>query len=312
MQIFFMLTRWSCGTVKLQSRSEKHVFSLNYSPQLVGGAVASWLVCLTPEWAVRVRALAGDIVLCFWARHLTLTVPLSTQVYKWVQANLIGTLSNRHRWPDDGNWNRDISFETSLRMYKTLWPDVALKLRTWECGISRNISKMSARVSLGFQTQETFAALWFYCFQPFGNLMKPEARVFEITSPTKKISLDYHLNKFSQFKYCIWDVKCAWSSKKMCMICMILSPYWCAVTIFEYSSTDVMLLPSCLSVLSEPVASQSKWQSADLDLLTLAKKRKSVWPVLFRGNMCQLGQKCTTRFKVKQNTRSLSLSENLI
>ena len=35
----------------------------------------------------RVRALAGDIVLCYWARHLTLTVPLSTQVYKWVRAN---------------------------------------------------------------------------------------------------------------------------------------------------------------------------------------------------------------------------------
>ena len=27
-------------------------------------------------------ALAGDIVLCSWARHFTLTVPLSTQVYK--------------------------------------------------------------------------------------------------------------------------------------------------------------------------------------------------------------------------------------
>ena len=31
----------------------------------------------------------GDIVLCSWARHLTLTVPLSTQVYKWVTANLM-------------------------------------------------------------------------------------------------------------------------------------------------------------------------------------------------------------------------------
>ena len=31
-----------------------------------------------PERAVRVRALAGDIVLCSWARHFTLTVPLST------------------------------------------------------------------------------------------------------------------------------------------------------------------------------------------------------------------------------------------
>ena len=39
--------------------------------------VASWLVHSTPERAVRVRALAGDIVLCSWARHFTLTVPLS-------------------------------------------------------------------------------------------------------------------------------------------------------------------------------------------------------------------------------------------
>ena len=66
----------------------------------------------------------------------------------------------------------------------------------------------------------------------------------------------------------------------MCMIlgrmCMILTPNCCAVTIFEYSATDVTLLPSCLSVLSEHVASQSKWQSADLDLLKLANKRKSV------------------------------------
>ena len=54
-----------------------------------GGAVASWLVRSTPDRAVRVRALAGDIVLCSWARHFTLTVPLSTQVYEWVPANLM-------------------------------------------------------------------------------------------------------------------------------------------------------------------------------------------------------------------------------
>ena len=35
------------------------------------------------------RALAGDIVLSSWARHFTLTVPLSTQVYKWVPAKLM-------------------------------------------------------------------------------------------------------------------------------------------------------------------------------------------------------------------------------
>ena len=50
--------------------------------------MASWLVCSAPELAVRVRALAGDIVLCSWARHLALTLPLSTQVFKWGPANL--------------------------------------------------------------------------------------------------------------------------------------------------------------------------------------------------------------------------------
>ena len=36
------------------------------------------------------RVRAGDIVLCSWARHVTLTVPLSTQVYKWVPAKCWG------------------------------------------------------------------------------------------------------------------------------------------------------------------------------------------------------------------------------
>ena len=55
----------------------------------VGGAVVPYLVRSTPERAVRVRALVGDIVLCSWARHFTLMVPLSTQVYKRVAANLM-------------------------------------------------------------------------------------------------------------------------------------------------------------------------------------------------------------------------------
>ena len=39
-----------------------------------GGAMASWSVHSSADRAVRVRALAGDIVLCSWARHFTLTV----------------------------------------------------------------------------------------------------------------------------------------------------------------------------------------------------------------------------------------------
>ena len=51
-----------------------------------GGFMVSALVS---GRAVLLRALAGDIVLRSWARHFTLTVPLSTQVYKWVPANLM-------------------------------------------------------------------------------------------------------------------------------------------------------------------------------------------------------------------------------
>jgi len=51
--------------------------------------MAPWLVRLTLDQVFWVQALARDIVLCSWARHSTLTVPLSTQVYKWVPANLM-------------------------------------------------------------------------------------------------------------------------------------------------------------------------------------------------------------------------------
>ena len=48
----------------------------NWDYRLVGGMVASWFVRSSPDRAVQVRVLAGDIVLCSWARHLTLAVPL--------------------------------------------------------------------------------------------------------------------------------------------------------------------------------------------------------------------------------------------
>ena len=52
-----------------------------------GGAVA--LVCLTLGQTVQVQALARDIVLCSWARHFILKVPLTTWVFKCVPANLM-------------------------------------------------------------------------------------------------------------------------------------------------------------------------------------------------------------------------------
>ena len=52
--------------------------AINTTPyEAVGGVVASWLARSTPDRVVKVRGLAGDIVLCSWARYFTLTVPLS-------------------------------------------------------------------------------------------------------------------------------------------------------------------------------------------------------------------------------------------
>ena len=64
--------------------------------------MASWLVRSSPELVVRVRPLTGDIVLCSWAIHLTLTVPLSTQVYKCVPANLIQPCDGLASYPGGG------------------------------------------------------------------------------------------------------------------------------------------------------------------------------------------------------------------
>ena len=105
---------------------------------LVGGVVASWLVRSTPKRTVRVRALARDIVLCSWARHFTLTVPLSTQVYKWVPANLMLGCNPAMDWhPIQGGVdillvascyrNRD-----KLRPGGPHWPVCRLYLYLWE------------------------------------------------------------------------------------------------------------------------------------------------------------------------------------
>ena len=82
------------------SHSRMEVILVSYSH--LGGAMASWLTRSTPERVVRVRALAGDIVLCSWVRHFTLTVSLFTQVYKWVRANCWGNLTKLRGVTCDG------------------------------------------------------------------------------------------------------------------------------------------------------------------------------------------------------------------
>ena len=56
--------------------------------------MALWLVRLSTDQVVQVRALARDTALCSSARHFTLTVPLSTQEYKGVLVICWGNLTN--------------------------------------------------------------------------------------------------------------------------------------------------------------------------------------------------------------------------
>ena len=55
------------------------------------------------------------IVLCSWARHFTLTVPLSTQEYKWVKENCQGNL--KKCWEVDLGWTSIPSRGNSNRAF---------------------------------------------------------------------------------------------------------------------------------------------------------------------------------------------------
>ena len=65
---------------------------------LMGGVVALWLGRSFLDQVIPVWALAGGnntiILFCSWPRNVTLAVPPSTQIYKWVLARLMlgGTL----------------------------------------------------------------------------------------------------------------------------------------------------------------------------------------------------------------------------
>ena len=49
----------------------------------------AWWHCGLMVSALDSGASGPGMLLCSWARHFTITVSLSTQVYKWVSANLM-------------------------------------------------------------------------------------------------------------------------------------------------------------------------------------------------------------------------------
>ena len=81
-------TLWPCGSIV----ANPLIYRLVPSPSRF--EIRQWLVRSSPERAVLVRALSGDVVVCSWARHFTLTVDLSTKVYKWVPGNCWGKVRN--------------------------------------------------------------------------------------------------------------------------------------------------------------------------------------------------------------------------
>ena len=94
----------SCDISRRQSKrkalSQQQCRRSDLSPRFVASCVSAFTQSglmvseLDSGASGRVRALAGDIALCSWARHFTLTMPLFTQVYKWVPANCRGNLTN--------------------------------------------------------------------------------------------------------------------------------------------------------------------------------------------------------------------------
>ena len=90
--------------------------------------MTSWLVHSTLDRVVWVRVLARDIVLCSWARHFALTVPLSTQVYKWVPANLYAGGSPAMDWHPIQGAVEICLVASCYRNRDKLWPNGPLGL----------------------------------------------------------------------------------------------------------------------------------------------------------------------------------------
>ena len=69
------------------------------------------------------------VVLCSWARHFTLIVPLSTMMYKWVLAKILGVTLRWTSIPSRGQWKYSQSFH-AMETRDKRWPDGPFRLVT--------------------------------------------------------------------------------------------------------------------------------------------------------------------------------------
>ena len=114
-----------------------------------------------------------------------------------------------------------------------------------------NISKTSATVSPGFQTRENWwkheAACRVLLLFSIKLRWNKKHEFLQSLLQQKKISLNYLLNKFSQFNYYIWDVKYAWTSKK-CVWCAwsyhLIAALWQFLNIQQLRSRCLVFVSS--------------------------------------------------------------------
>ena len=125
----------------------------------VGGTVPSWLVQWTLEGIMGVWALALDIVLCSWARHLALLVPLSTQMYEWLLVNVILHVGRVRAWKPGKSWDFVVALEKGCWSWKVL--EICLTLvRNMKCmedsKESQHCDLGSERVNVNFRVLEKY------------------------------------------------------------------------------------------------------------------------------------------------------------
>ena len=119
--------------------------------------------------------------LCSWARHLTLTVPLSTQEYKWVLAYCWGNLTNCWEVTCDGLASRPGGVEILLAAscYKNrdklqqLWVSLGSKASltgtyqylTWSAWRQRSVFEVSFSTVSSWRQYQGYLSYLLYRYQ---------------------------------------------------------------------------------------------------------------------------------------------------
>ena len=125
-------------------------------------------------------------------------------------------------------WTNQIYFAALCRTNR-----ISALCNECECfiGVSNTRKLMKAR------GRRPSAFIFFECLKRRWNTNQ---EFLKLLLQQKKISLNYHLNKFSQFNYYVWHVKYAWTSKKW---------VWCAWSYHLIAALwqflDIQELSSC-------------------------------------------------------------------